>query len=114
MKKSFKSIFAALLLSSVFYANARTLPANPTIKTFPLGMYKVEGLPSVNVFVNKLEGTKMIIVLKDASGKIVHEEFMGKKETKRRTKFNLSALEKGTYSIELTDGKNVEIKNFSI
>lgn len=114
MKKSVKSIFAALLLSSVFYANARTLPANPTIKTFALGMYKVEGMPSVNVFVNKIEGTKMKIVLKDATGNIVHEEFMGKKETKRRTKFNFSALEKGTYSIELTDGENKEIKKFSI
>ncbi len=114
MKNQIKPIIAALLLGSVFYSNARTLPANPTIKPFSMSMYKVEGLSSVNVFINKLEGSKIKIVIKDASENIIHEEFMGKKETKLRTKFNFSELKKGTYSIETTDGKNIEIKNFSL
>lgn len=114
MKNQIKPIVAALLMGTVFFANGKTLPAAPTIKPYAMSMYKNIGKPTLNVFVNKLEGTTLKIFLKDSNGDVLYSENMGKKATDFRTKFDMSALKKGTYTLELIDGKNVEIKKVEI
>ncbi|MES2795044.1 MAG: hypothetical protein V4683_03705 [Bacteroidota bacterium] len=114
MKNQIKPIIAALLLGTVFFANAKTLPANPTIKPFASSMYKINGVQAINLFVNKLEGSKVKIVLKDTDGTVIYRDVIGKKRTKFRTKFNMDQLKTGSYTLELTDGNSTEIKNIEI
>jgi Secretion system C-terminal sorting domain len=114
MKNQIKTIVAALLLGTVFCANANTLPFTPTIKPYAISMYKVDGKSLINIFINKLEGTKVKISVIDKNGEIVYQEYLGKKETKFRTKLDLANLETGSYSLKVTDGKNVEEHAFEI
>ena len=114
MKNQIKPIIAALLMGTVFFANAKTLPAEPTIKPYAMSMYKNDGKPTFNVFLNKLEGTKLKIVLKDSEGTLIYDEVISKKSTEFRTKFNMTDLKKGNYTLEVIDGKNVEIKTVEI
>ena len=114
MKNQIKPIIAALLMGTVFFANAKTLPAEPTIKPYAMSMYKNDGKPTFNVFVNKLEGTKLKIVLKDSDGTILYDNVIGKKSTEYRTKFDMADLKKGTYTLEIIDGKNVEVKKLEL
>jgi hypothetical protein len=114
MKNQIKPIIAALLLGTVFFANAKTLPSEPTIKPYAMSMYKNDGKPTFNVFVNKLEGTKLKLVLKDSEGAVIYDEILSKKSTEFRTKFNMADLKKGTYTLEIIDGKNVEVKKVEI
>lgn len=114
MKNQVKPIITALLLGTVFMANANTLPANPTIKPFAYSAYKIEGKAAIKLAINKLKGSKMEICLKDAKGQILFVVGMLKNETNLRSELNLEQLQKGTYTIELTDGKNIEIKKIEI
>jgi hypothetical protein len=114
MKNQIKPIIAALLLGTAFFVNANTLPVNPSIKPFVSSMYKSAGMPAYNLAINKAKGTKMKVVLKNSEGEIVYKESLSKRETKFRTKLNLSELQKGSYTLELNDGKNVEIKKIEI
>lgn len=114
MKNQIKTIVVALLLGTVFFVNAKPLPFIPSIKPYSISIYKVEGKSLINIFINKLEGAKVKISVLDKSGEIVFQEFMGKKDTKFRTKLNLANLETGKYSLEVSDGKNVEVNSFEI
>ncbi len=114
MKNQIKPIIAALLLGTTTLANASTLPAKPTIKPYAFNMYKVDGKAAINLFINKMKGTKMHIVIKDDKGNKIFEDGMFKNETMYRTKINFEALEKGIYYLEMTDGNNTEIKKLEI
>jgi myo-inositol-hexaphosphate 3-phosphohydrolase len=114
MKNQIKTIVVALIWGTAIFANANSLPVKPTIKTFALSVYKINGESSYNIFVNKLEGSILKITLKDAKNDIFYEQFLSKKETKFRTKLNVSNLESGNYFLELTEGGNVEIKAIEI
>lgn len=114
MKKLIKPIIATLLMGSVFFANASTLPAKPTLKTYAFSMYKNDGKATINLFINKLKGSQVQITIKNANGDVLFTEKMYKNDTNYRTKFDLNALEKGVYNIELNDGANIEHKQFEI
>lgn len=114
MKNQIKTIVIALLLGTVFYVNAKPLPFISTIKPYAISMYKVDGKSLIKIFIDKLEGSKVRISVIDKSGEIVYQEFMGKKDTAFRTKLDLSNLETGKYSLEVTDGKKIEVNTFEI
>ncbi len=114
MKNSVKPIIAALLLGSTLLTNAKTLPLKPTIKPFAYSVYKNDGKATINLFINKLKGSKMYITLKNSQGEVIYEDGMNKNDTYYRTKFNLTELNKGIYILEISDGQNTEIKKIEI
>ena len=114
MKNQIKTFVTALLFGLVFYTNANTLPAKPSLKTYALSMYKVNGESAYNIFINKLEGNTLKITLRNLQNEIVYEQFMGKNETKFRTKLNLRDVDNGKYFFEVTDGNNIETKALEI
>jgi hypothetical protein len=114
MKNQIKTIAIALLLGITFYSNADTLPAKPSIKTYAISMYKVNGESLYNLFINKIVGSNLKIMLKDANNETVYEKFIRKNETKFRTKLNLTEMEKGHYILEISDGKNMEKRSIEI
>jgi Secretion system C-terminal sorting domain len=114
MKNTVKPIIAALLLGSVFALNANTLPTKPTNKPYAYSVYKLNGKAAIKLAINKLNGSRLSIILKDAKGEILFEDGMYKKETYYRTEFNLESLKKGIYTLEISDGNNVEVKKIEI
>jgi Secretion system C-terminal sorting domain len=114
MKTQIKSVIAALLLGVATYSNANTSPNLPVNKPFATGIYKSDGKPTLNINIDKMKGAKVAITLTDSDGAIIFEDLMYKKDTYYRTKINMVNLKKGTYSLEIYDGVNKEVKKIEI
>ncbi len=114
MKNQIKPIITILFLAASFAINARTLPAAPTVKTFAASMYKVVNTDAVNLYIDKLQGSKLKLELLNKNGEIIYTQNLSKKATKFRTKFNMEALEKGKYFLKITNGNTTEIRNIEI
>lgn len=114
MKNQIKTIVTAMLLATTFMANARTLPATPSVKSFAASLYKIDNKEAINLFVNKIKGTKLKLEILDQKGAILYSQVLSKKATKFRTKFNFANLTKGKYTIKLTDSNTVELKTIEI
>ncbi len=114
MKNQIKPIITALLLGVASFANAGSFKVEPTVKPFATGIYKSVGQPTLNVNIDKEKGTKITITLKDRAGEVIYEDTFTKNQVNYRTKINMNQLEKGTYFLELNDGKNTEVKKIEI
>jgi phosphoribosylformylglycinamidine (FGAM) synthase-like amidotransferase family enzyme len=113
MKNQLKSLIAAFVIGATTLVNANNT-MEPTKKSFAAVVFKSEVTKSMNVFINKEKGSVLEIVVKDAEGNILYDDVMGKTAQSYRTKFRMDNLPKGTYSVEMTDGKNKEIKEVDI
>ena len=69
---------------------------------------------TLNVIVQKQTGSRVQIVLKNAAGTVLHTEYLTKKEGTFKSKLNLSELVNGTYRVEVTNGTDVMVKDFTI
>ncbi len=114
MKNQIKLIATTLLLATTMMANASTLPTAPTVKSFAASLYKIDNKEAVNLFVNKLKGTKLKLEILDQKGVVLYRQVLNKKATKFRTKFNFANLKNAKYTIKLSEGNNVELKTIEI
>jgi hypothetical protein len=113
MKTIAKTLFAALLFSTASFAS--DVPAMPAASVNPTAItssYKVAVYPStttpskLNVMVERTPGKPMEIHLRNAEGQILATQYVGKKEGNVWVKFDLAALEDGTYRVELVSGSD--------
>lgn len=110
-----QSLLTALLLSmATLISTAATTPATPMNPTVTTASYKVAVFPSpnpskLNVYVEREPGKQMVIMLKDASGDVLGEQLIGKKQGSFHFQFDLSDLQDGTYKIEVVSGRDVTI-----
>ncbi|UFH55670.1 hypothetical protein [Spirosoma sp. KNUC1025] len=114
MKTFAHSLLTALLLSTATFAStAATTPtaANPTVTT---SSYKVAVFPSatpsrLNVFVERTPGQSMVVSLKSTEGKVLGKQLISKKQGNFRFQFDMSELQDGTYTVELSSGNDVTV-----
>ena len=115
MKTFAHCLFAALLLSTATFAStATTTPvtsANPTVTTdsYKVAIFPAAAPSKLNVYVERNPGQMMVVSLKSATGKVLGRQVVNKKQGTFHFQFDLSELQDGTYSVELSSGKDVTI-----
>lgn len=117
--KALTNIFA-LAIAATFTAfsaahaddNLKTAKAAPA--AYNVGMYVSKNTSTVNVMVEKQAGGTVKVSIKDDSGKILATQSLNGKEERIWTKFNLSELSDGTYTVEVTNGKDVTVKEVKL
>ncbi|MBD2754548.1 hypothetical protein [Spirosoma validum] len=114
MKTFAQSLLTALLLSTATLAStAATTPtaANPTVTT---DSYKVAVFPSstpskLNVFVERTPGQMMLVSIKGTDGRVLARQIVNKKQGNFHFQFDMSELQDGAYSVELSAGNDVTV-----
>lgn len=110
-----KPLAVALVASMFAIASANAEPTKPSDKkSFEVGMYRVVNTMKMNVLIEKIPGTWVEIRLKDSKNETVHVEFAQKKLTTFAKKFDLTGLEDGKYTFEITNGKETVKKEFEL
>ncbi|GAB2557981.1 T9SS type A sorting domain-containing protein [Spirosoma aerophilum] len=120
MKTLIKSFALALSLAVVASAATFAAPteANPIgrpakVATYKTGVYStVTG--KLNVALDKSAGGRVDIRLKDTTGKVLFAQYLGKKEQVCRLQLNLSDLEDGVYTLEITNGVETTTQSVTI
>ncbi len=115
MKTFIKSFAIAVLSVMSFVASATTKnePASNK-KSFAVGMYRTINTMKMNLLIEKTAGKNLFISLKNEKGDVLHKERVSKNSQKYHGKFDLTELEDGTYSFEITDGDSKIVKNVNI
>ena len=62
----------------------------------------------------KVTDKKVKIILKDPSGKVLHQEYVAKNTPSYYGKFDMSQLEDGVYTFEITDGTEKIVKTVNL
>ncbi|GAB2594106.1 T9SS type A sorting domain-containing protein [Spirosoma areae] len=117
MKTLVKSLALALSLgfatTSATFADVNPIGRPATVSTFKTGIYStVSG--KLAIALDKTTGGTVDIRLKDASGKVLYSQHLGKKDQMTRVRLNLSDLEDGVYSLEITNGVDTTTHNVTI
>ncbi len=107
MKKLFKTFAVLAISSTLAFANAK--PAS-----FQVGMYNVHNTHTLKVFVNKESTDALRLEIKDAQGKVIQSENIGKNKHKMGISLNLSNLESGDYTLELSDKSSTFTKEIRL
>lgn len=110
-----KPLAVAFVASMFAIASAHAEPTKPSDKkSFEVGMYRVVNTMKMNVLVEKIPGTWVEIRLKDSRNETVHVEFAQKKLASFSKRFDLTGLEDGKYTFEITNGKETVKKEFEL
>ncbi|CAN1558380.1 hypothetical protein MCERE19_02504 [Spirosomataceae bacterium] len=107
MKKLVKTF--ALLLISVSVSLA-----NPKPQSFKVGMYNVQNSHLLKVFVEKEKGENLRVELKDKNGAVMMTKYADKKSTKAAYCFDFAQLSTDSYKLEITNDKEVFVKDFNL
>ena len=114
MKNLVKSLLYAFAFSFVivFSASADDKEAKK-ITGFGTGIYTTkEGKIRVNV--DKFNKKATVILLEDSKGKVLHQEVVGKNETKFRRLLDMSQLPTGEYTLKITSDGEKQIKKLGL
>ena len=114
MKNLVKSLLCAFAFSFVivFSASADDKEAKK-ITGFGTGIYTTkEGKIRVNV--DKFNKKATVILLEDSKGKVLHQEVVGKNETKFRRLLDMSQLPTGEYTLKITSDGEKQIKKLGL
>jgi hypothetical protein len=116
MKTLVKTFAIAVLSVMSFVSNAsdNNEPTGSIKKPFAVGMYQTANTLQMNVLIEKTTSKDLYVSLKDEAGNVLHKERVGKKGTVYHGKFDLSELQDGKYSFEITDGDTKVVKNVNI
>lgn len=113
MKTLIASVLIALSVTSSFAAVPED-PARAAGSTYAVNAFNgKEG--KINFLVEKMKGKKLTVRLRDAKGQALFVEDIAKNAEGYARRFDVSTLEEGSYTLEVTDGettlkKSVEIR----
>lgn len=101
---------------SVFAApfDAKRECKNNSCENFKVGMYRVQNTLTMNVLMEKQKGESVKLRLLDSKGKVVHEETVSKSLEKFGRKLNFSEVTDGRYTLEISDDKEMIVKNINL
>lgn len=120
MKTFIKSLVIAVLFGAVSSTtlSAQTLDRAPkesaSAATYEVGTYSSNDGTKLNVAVDKQAGSRVDIRLKDATGKVLFMELLGKKEEKYRAVLNISDLENGSYQLVISNGVSTVVRTVTV
>ncbi|SOD93444.1 T9SS type A sorting domain-containing protein [Spirosoma fluviale] len=117
MKTLIKSLALALSLTVVasVASFAKATETNPIgraskVATYKTGIYTtVKG--KLNIALDKETNGRVDIRLKDTTGTVLYAQYLGKHDKGCRLSLNLSDLEDGTYTLEISNGAETTTQN---
>ncbi len=117
MKTFATSLMIALSLGFVTFASAddnRTANTS-TESTYRTAIYTSATTPStLRVNIEKQAGKALVINIKDEKNNILASQYLTKKSGTFSAKFDLTALEDGTYNVEVVGDKEVTTKSITL
>ena len=116
MKTITKTLTLALTAAILSFASVSAKPANPATApaAYKVGMYVSQKTTTLNVMVEKQAGNTIVIRLKDNAGQLLATQALKGADERSWSKFNLSQLEDGTYKVEITNGRDVTVKEITL
>ncbi len=108
MKTFFASALIVLSLSTASLCSAET-PATFRSQVLP----RTDAL-KVDVVVEKPTDARLTVELLDASGQVLAFQTVSKGESAARTRFDLTALPDGRYTVVISDGTHSETKAINL
>lgn len=109
--------FVTTLVCALALGSTATFASDPTedkkAKPIQIGVFTTKEA-KIQMAVRKGQGEKAVITLRDAKQNILHEDVMSKKSEKYDARFDVSQLEEGEYTLEVTSGKDKIQKKLSI
>ena len=106
------ALTAAILSFSTVSAKPTGRPTAPA--AYKVGMYVSQKTTTLNVMVEKQAGNTVVIRLKDQNGQLLATQAIKGSGERSWSKFNLSELRDGTYQVELTNGRDVTVKEITL
>jgi flagellar hook assembly protein FlgD len=103
---------AVLSFSTVFAADSKRPEAAPS--AYKVGMYVSKNAMTLNVMVEKQAGNSVVIRVKDSEGKLLATQTLKGSDERTWSKFNLSELGDGTYNVEVSNGRDVTVKDITL
>lgn len=79
-----------------------------------VGMYHVVGTTKMRLMMEKPQGLKAVVKVKDQQGKVLQERMVGKKESKVSVKIDFSQVSDGNYRVEVSCGTDRIIKDIQL
>ena len=109
-------MFCLFISGSVFAGQTKfqNVAGGQNSEPFRVGMYRVKNSLAMNVLVEKEKKSRVNIRLLDSTGKVLHQEFVGKGIEKIGQKFDFSQISDGQYTIEIVSGNEKIVKNISL
>jgi hypothetical protein len=113
--KTMKTLFAALFIALTVSTSALTF-ARPTSDPQPVEASVVVRPQAMKLdVITQGSGQEYIVIrLRDANGNTLFKKFVDPTEKATLSRFNLSNLEDGQYKVEISDGANKQVKEFTI
>ncbi len=117
MKTLIKSLALALSLAAVT-SSATFAETNPggktkTVATYKTGIYMTQA-GKLSIALDKGKGGTVLISLKNADGRQLYSQYLGKNEQVYRTLLDLNQLEDGIYQVEITNGVETTTQRVTI
>jgi hypothetical protein len=108
MKKLFKT-FAVLALTGTMAFAANVKP-----NSFKVGMYNVQNTNTLKIFLEKENDHALVMEIKDLKGNTLQRELVGKNKTNAGVSLDLSNLESGEYTLQISDKHSTYTKNIEV
>jgi hypothetical protein len=110
-----KTLFASLIIALTVSASSLTF-ARSSSDTLPLETSVVVRSQAMKIDVITPAGIQenIVIRLKDADGRTLIKKFVEQSEKASLSRFDLSNLADGVYKVEISDGTNKQVKEFTI
>jgi hypothetical protein len=114
MKKSIKLTALALLISACAFAAKPQFSMHANTKSMDhIVFYTLPSQSGIDLRINKINMQPTMVVIRDSNGNILWSDKMkGDKDIRRG--YNLTQLDEGDYSIEITSGMEVFKRNIHI
>lgn len=115
--RNFRTIAVIICLLTCQLVSAKqlsTVTQDQYYEPIRVGMYRVKNTLSMNVLVEKDAGLRVHIRLLDSSGKVLHQEFVGRGVQRIAQKFDFSQVSDGKYVIEIGNDEEKVTKNISL
>lgn len=111
MKNLIKPILFVLLTAAASFAETNDVK-NPS--KLQVSVYNVQNSYTLKLFVEKQKGETVKVEVKNKAGVLLQTEYISKGVAKSGMNIDLSQLEKGTYSIEISTKTEKLVKEINI
>lgn len=104
-----------MLVSSFAFANNdKTVSNRAESKSFKMAMYFDQSSGVIKTFYEKDVKKNLRIEILDENGNVLAKDFMGKKRESARFNIDISTLENGIYTLQVSVGEEVVTKTISL
>ncbi|MEM9673159.1 MAG: hypothetical protein ACFB15_08365 [Cyclobacteriaceae bacterium] len=112
MKKVIASLTLALAVGILSPSFAATEPTAVSDDSFQIKFFVRSQNTSLDVFVERTDGTLLLVKFRDASGRVLAKGKIA--DDQGGVRFDMSNLKDGIYQVEVTDGDTKQIESFEL